>query len=67
MNRFKIGDMVMFRSAIGDPMVGRIVGWEFDEGDVWAVDYCGKIFYRWNCELTPYNGRILGLAYEAPL
>lgn len=33
---FEIGDMVSFMWG-KEPNVGKIVGWEYDEGNVWEV------------------------------
>jgi hypothetical protein len=56
---YEIGDMVMFatQGPSVDWLVGKIVGWEFDEGDIWTVK-CedGRIFYKCNYELSPYVG-----------
>ena len=45
---FEIGDKVVVAG-----MVGRIVNWEYDEGNVWIVVVNGITMECADCELTP--------------
>ena len=43
---FSVGDKVKVNG-----MVGEIVLWHFDEGDVWHVDLDGEVFECYNEEM----------------
>lgn len=45
---FEIGDKVNVGGASG-----QIVGWYFDEGNVWVVDLCGTLIDFCESELSP--------------
>lgn len=45
---FEIGDKVVVAG-----MAGRIVNWEYDEGNVWIVVVNGITMECADCELTP--------------
>lgn len=53
---FQIGDVVMVNDC-DRPIRGRIVGWSFDEGNVWMVRTDGgNLFECMDSELSPCCG-----------
>ena len=52
---FEIGDSVVMKSndKIGGFLVGKIVDWYFDEGNVWVVDFDGTLTDCYDSILSP--------------